>query len=400
MSYPRYPKYKDSGVEWLSEVPEGWEVMPIKRIALMKSGEQITSDDIEDAGEYPVYGGNGLRGYTSNYTHEGFFSLIGRQGALCGNINYARGKFWTSEHAVVVIPTRQVSVVWLGELLRVMNLGMYSVAAAQPGLAVDTIVRLLVPVPSFEEQQSIVTFLDREIAKIDALIAEQEKLVTLLQEKRQAVISHAVTKGLNPDAPMKDSGVEWLGEVPEGWELKQLKWAILFQRGHDLPLDNRQEGSIPVVSSAGVVDTHSKAMAKGLGIVTGRYGTIGAFHILHGDYWPLNTTLYSIDLRDNNVFFLVFLLSNIVQLMHMYSVKSAVPGIDRNDIHRIMIALPPKEQQQAIVEYLDTETAKIDTLITEANKAIALLKERRVAIISAAVTGKIDVRDIPMQEAV
>ncbi len=104
MSFPRFPAYKKTGVEWLGEVPSTWRVVPLKYVVAMKSGEQITAERIEEVGPYPVFGGNGLRGFTNTYTHEGNFPLIGRQGALCGNINYAAGKFWASEHAVVVTP--------------------------------------------------------------------------------------------------------------------------------------------------------------------------------------------------------------------------------------------------------------------------------------------------------
>jgi type I restriction enzyme S subunit len=201
MSFPRYPKYKDSGVEWLGQVPEHWEVCALKRIVRMQSGESITAEGIEETGEYPVFGGNGLRGYTSSFTHEGHFVLIGRQGALCGNINYGRGKFWASEHAVVASPIKQVETVWLGEMMRAMNLNQYSVSAAQPGLSVDLVARLGTVVPPLAEQTAIAEFLDRETGKIDGLVAEQRRLMDLLKEKRQAVISHAVTKGLNPHAP-------------------------------------------------------------------------------------------------------------------------------------------------------------------------------------------------------
>src|SRR5476651_1710075 len=222
MSLPRYPRYKDTGVMWLGDVPEHWHTCSLKRVVKLQSGDSITGESIEEQGAYPVYGGNGSRGYTTSFTHEGYFALIGRQGALCGNVNYANGKFWASEHAVVVTPIKPVSTVWLGELLRTMNLNQYSVAAAQPGLSVDIISNLRIPLPSLEEQYCIATFLGRETSKIDALISEQEKLITLLAEKRQATISHAVTKGLNPNVPMKDSGVEWLGEVPEHWGATRL----------------------------------------------------------------------------------------------------------------------------------------------------------------------------------
>ena len=199
-------KMKDSGVEWLGEVPEGWKILALKRVVSMKSGEQISSANIESAGEFPVFGGNGFRGYTSSFTHDGYFPLIGRQGALCGNINYACGKFWASEHAVVVSPKIQLSIVWLGELLRVMNLGQYSITAAQPGLSVEAIGNLPVPLPPSVEQKTITSFLDRETAKIDMLVSKSEKAIELQKEHRTALISAAVTGKIDISRLLKNPG--------------------------------------------------------------------------------------------------------------------------------------------------------------------------------------------------
>jgi type I restriction enzyme, S subunit len=186
-------KMKPSGVEWLGDVPEGWDVKKLRHLSLLKSGESITASDIDSEGEYPVYGGNGLRGFTSSYSHEGHHVLIGRQGALCGNVNYANGKFWASEHAVVVRPFVSFEPIWMGELLRAMNLNQYSVSAAQPGLSVDTISALKIPVPPLPEQRAIADFLDRETSKIDRLAAKVEKAIARLQEYRAALITAAVT---------------------------------------------------------------------------------------------------------------------------------------------------------------------------------------------------------------
>jgi len=140
-----------------------------------------------------VYGGNGLRGYTSSYTHDGNYVLIGRQGALCGNINYAQGKFWASEHAVVVTPLGDVDLIWFGELLRSMNLNQYSISAAQPGLSVTTIQNLFIPVPPHEEQRAISYFLKQKIADIEEIIQDTRKQIIKLKEYRQSLISEAVT---------------------------------------------------------------------------------------------------------------------------------------------------------------------------------------------------------------
>ncbi|CAN7204999.1 restriction endonuclease subunit S [Phenylobacterium sp. LjRoot164] len=184
---------KDSGVEWLGQVPAHWEVVPIKRLARLQSGEAITSTDIEATGSFPVYGGNGLRGFSERYTHDGDFVLIGRQGALCGNINYAQGTFWASEHAIVAHPLQAFSTRWFGELLRTMNLGQYSVAAAQPGLSADALGNLRCPCPSMDEQYGIANAIEEALSIFDPLIGEAESAIALLQERRAALISAAVT---------------------------------------------------------------------------------------------------------------------------------------------------------------------------------------------------------------
>ena len=168
--YKPYPAYKDSGVEWLGRVPEGWEVKKLKWLAALQSGHFITSDSIKPEGKYPVFGGNGLRGYTDAFTHDGRYVLIGRQGALCGNVNYSSGKFWASEHAVVVSPRENINTTWLGELLRTMNINQYSQSAAQPGLAVERIIDLFVPIPSYIEQSFIADMLEKRRTKILRLI--------------------------------------------------------------------------------------------------------------------------------------------------------------------------------------------------------------------------------------
>lgn len=189
---PAAPMY-DSGVPWLGNVPKHWQVMKLHHIVRMKSGSSITSTDIEEVGKFPVYGGNGVRGYFEKYTHDGSFVLIGRQGALCGNINYAHGKFWASEHAVVAASDRELDIIWLGETLRAMNLNQYSESAAQPGLSVEEIGRLKMPFPPLYEQCEIANFISIETAKIDTLTNVNVQTIIRLTEYRTALITAATT---------------------------------------------------------------------------------------------------------------------------------------------------------------------------------------------------------------
>ncbi len=184
---------KDSGVEWIGKMPKDWKLLKLKRIVNLKSGTTLTSDRILDEGKYQVFGGNGPRGYIDDYTNEGNFVLIGRQGALCGNINYANGKFWATEHAIICYPLKDIDTIWLGETLRAMNLNQYSISAAQPGLAVERINELLIPTPSISEQKEISSYLKLRIIQIESAISEQEHQLSDLKSYKSSLITEAVT---------------------------------------------------------------------------------------------------------------------------------------------------------------------------------------------------------------
>ena len=184
---------KQSGVEWIGEVPKHWEVRRLKYITFMQSGETISPNDFNDDGKYPVFGGNGFRGYTDRYTNEGRHVLIGRQGALCGNINYASGRFYASEHAIVVYPLHDEDVTWLGESMRACDFNRYSQTAAQPGIAVNNIKNIIFPYPSQQEQKQIAAYLDHKCATIDTSISNAQHQIDLLQEYKQSLITEVVT---------------------------------------------------------------------------------------------------------------------------------------------------------------------------------------------------------------
>ena len=190
-------RLKPSGVEWLGDVPEHWGIRRLKTICYMKSGEGITATSIETEGEYPVYGGNGLRGYTFEFTHNGDYVLIGRQGALCGNIHVAREKFWASEHAVVATLSPNHVLEWFSALLEVMNLNQYSIAAAQPGLAVDRVMNLWAPIPPREEQAHIATRMGRQTERIDNIVNNARRQIDFMNEYRTRLIADVVTGQLD-----------------------------------------------------------------------------------------------------------------------------------------------------------------------------------------------------------
>ena len=352
-----------------------------------------------------MYGGNGLRGYTDRFTHDGEYALIGRQGALCGNINYAKGEFWASEHAVVVAPREEVAVHWLGELLRAMDLNQYSVSAAQPGLAVDAIAALRVPIPPLQEQRAIADYLARETARLDALVAAKERVLGLLAEKRRALTTRAVTRGLDPRALLRDSGIPWLGEIPAHWDTRRAAWLFHERddRGEaDLPLlevsinagvvlrefsDERIESTAAdfntyKVARKGDVAFNKMRMWQGAIGVAPQDGLVSPDYVVAEPVGPLSPEYAGLLFRTK-----------------VFSAECArrSHGIvwDRLRLYwegfrEIELPLPSSEAQRGIVAYVAQQTAKLDALRLSAERTIGLLKERRAALIAAAVTGQID----------
>ncbi len=209
---------KTSGIDWLGDIPAYWDVVPLKRICGMKSGEGITSFDIEENGEYPVYGGNGLRGYMHRYTHDGEYALVGRQGALCGNVHLVCGRFWASEHAVVVSLLPGYCMDWFVALLIGMDLNQYSMAAAQPGLSVDRVINLRVPIPPAEEQKEIAKFIERETETIINALNRAQREISLIREYRTRLISDVVTGKVDVRHLAAPPGSEDLEEMAEALE--------------------------------------------------------------------------------------------------------------------------------------------------------------------------------------
>ena len=267
--------------------------------------------------------------------------------------------------------------------------------------------------PPNEQQIAIATFLDRETGKIDALIAEQRRLVELLAEKRQAVISHAVTKGLNPNAPMKDSGIEWLGEVPEHWEVFSLRRCLQEHRQGYYTTDPYVDSGIRLLritdlrgygnidySESPFVDERpelSHFLLQESDFVFARTGGAGLFGVVGKIEVPIAYASYLIRFRFDKTLHTNFLRYFFLSPCFQDALKKNIHGgvnqnIHAEDIKCQSIAIPPMVEQVAISNVLDTETAKFDTLTAEANLAVELLQERRSALISAAVTGKIDVR--------
>ena len=441
MSFPRYERYKDSSVEWLGEVPEGWKVTFLKRGYDVVLGKMLQPDPKREQDEYLPY----LRAAniqptgveTSDIKRMWFSpaekdSLRIQSGDLLvsegGDVG--RSAIWESDDELYfqnsinrIRGVENNSVRFLHYwIISIKGKGYIDVLCNKSTIAhftAEKVAAVPVPFPTKEEQAQIARFLDHETARIDALIAEQQRLIELLKEKRQAVISHAVTKGLDPTVPMKDSGVEWLGEVPESWNVCQSKhlfesvtsgsrgWAEYYSDDGNLffrianltrdtiepKLETLQYVSPPIGSEG----ERSRIIADDILIsITADLGSVCvANSSITGGYVSQHVALVRPYTNKADSRWLAYFVLSIACKDQLLGAGYGGTKIQLSleDIKTFLICVPSYNQQTKIANFLDGAVTKFQLLINEAENGIKFLSERRSALISAAVTGKIDVRN-------
>ncbi|MHB0874034.1 MAG: restriction endonuclease subunit S [Acidithiobacillus ferrooxidans] len=432
MSLAHYQKYKESDNEWLGDVPAGWGLVPMKTVAtcnddvLSESTDELYSIEYVEISDIDSYSGI----TKTSALQFGEAPSRARRIIKHGDILVSTVRTYLRAIAAVdnppdnliastgfaVIRPRRIESGFLGYLFQaeylVSKIISYSVGVSYPAINASELMRFGIPFPPLEEQQAIAAFLDAETARIDALIAEYETLIELLKEKRQALISHAVTKGLNPDVPMKDSGVEWLGEVPEHWSVKAIKWESTVQRGAsprpiEDPIYFDDEGEyawvrISDVTASNVYLWETEQRLSHIGeklSVKLQPGTL--FLSIAGSVGKPCITEIKCCIHDGFVWFPAWRKSTKF-IYYVFASGQPYKGLGKmgtqlnlntDTIGSIYIGMPSLEEQCAIAAFLDTETARMDALVQEAEIGINLLRERRTTLISDAVTGKIDVRD-------
>jgi len=365
---------------------------------------------------FPVIGSGGPFAFASTPMFDGESVLLGRKGTIDKPL-YVRGPFWTVDTMYWSKIEEGTSARFAYYVATTIPFGYYSTNTALPSMTKSLLNAHLVPLPHLSEQQVIAAFLDRETAKIDALIAEQEKLIALLAEKRQATISHAVTKGLNPDVPMKDSGVPWLGEVPAHWEINRLK-SISPQITVGIVVEPSKYyvgSGVPALRSLNVApgrviednfvfisaesnDLLSKSRLRAGDLVSVRSGQTGTTAVVPENLNGCNC----IDLiiirkpRDDSEQFLCWFLGSDAAIQQFSSGSGGAiqQHFNIGTAMNLQIARPPRKEQDAIVKFLEIESDKIESLHRASEHSINLLQERRSALIAAAVTGQIDVRGL------
>lgn len=436
--YKVYPEYKDSGVEWLGKIPSSWLLKKAKYIFQRVQRPLRDIDGVVTAfrdGQVTLRTNRRTDGFTNSVKEIGYQGVrrndlvIHAMDGFAGAIGVSDSDGKCSPVCSVCIPWENqiVNMHFYGYLVRQLAVTDFILSLAKGIRERSTEFRfsefsgLMLPIPPIYEQNQIAAFLDYETAKIDNLIEKQQQLIELLKEKRQAVISHAVTKGLNPDVPMKDAGVEWLGEVPAHWTVTTVKnicYLIDGDRGVNYPNESDYvDNGIPFFSSKNITDFElttnnlsyiSTAKFQSLGrgklkhndlIITVR-GTIGHVakfdrNIIGCDTGFINAQMMIMRPKKMLTQFISLVSESLYwkQQLNVSAYGSTVKQLSNEVIGNFKFCLPPAEELIAIENYLDSLNKMYSKLIGNVLHQIELMQERRTALISAAVTGKIDVRD-------
>jgi len=418
-----YPKYIPTDVEWLGEIPENWKTTKVVELMKLGRGRVISQEDIRNnEGEFPVYSSQteneGILGYIETYDFEGEYITWTTDGANTGTVFSRSGKFNCTNVCGTMTQKYNIykEITYLPFLAKFLNIASkrYVRYDLNPKLMNNEMSRIELLLPPLPEQQAIVAFLDCETERINTIIAKQNQLIELLKEKRTALIIQAVTKGLNRTAKMKSSSVDWIGDIPNGWDFYKVMWVFNNIGSGNTPTssdaryydengfswvltgdlnDNSVQKTTKHITQKAIEDNPSLKKFPIGSLIIAMYGaTIGKLGLLSIEAY---TNQACCVLTNSNFLLTKFayywflgLRKHIINL----SDGGGQPNISQKVIKQIQICVPPLTEQKSIIDYLDRETEKIDALITKIEKQINLLKEYKLSLISHAVTGKFDVR--------
>jgi type I restriction enzyme S subunit len=443
--YQVYEEYKDSGIEWLGDIPRHWGTSKLRHMFSFDKGLTITKENLLDEGVPCVNYGevhskygfevdpviNPLKCVSEKYLSSsqnallslGDFVFADTSEDIEGSGNFTQlireGAVFAGYHTIIVRPNEKKSSRFYAYLFDSQEFRT-QIRHSVKGVKVFSVTQAILRrgniwLPTLNEQQKIANFLDHETAKTDTLIEKQQQLIKLLKEKRQAVISHAVTKGLNPNAPMRDSGVEWLGEVPEHWEVKRIN--LLFCES-SIRASTEVELDYPVLSVSihhGISDKELNSEELDRKIQRSEDKTL--YKVVHENYLAYNmmrawqggfgaSTLSGLvspayvvckprTLLNSFYFELVLRTLNAVTELKRYSrgITDFRLRLYWDEFRNVRIPVPPSDEIDNILQAISKTNFTYDNLVIVAVRQVELLQERRTALISAAVTGKIDVRN-------
>ncbi len=402
-------KMKDSGVEWIGQIPLEWDVCKLKYLIGIKSGDAIRNEDISSDGLYQVFGGGEIIGYTNKQNANEKNLLIGRVGARCGCVTKPLNKVYATDNALVVFTKENRNYFY--DVLVSADLNKLNSSNAQPLLTATKIKNVFVPHPSLAEQQRIADFLDEKCGEIDSIRSDVQREIEILNDYKKSVITEAVTKGLNSKAKLKDSGIEWIGKIPEGWN--SIKAKYLFKqrnsRGNTIDLQllspSQKFGVIPQskleeLTTQKVVKLNEKVnLAELKTIHKGDFcislrSFQGGFEYseYEGVVSPAYQVFYSIVPSCNGYYRYLFKEKSFIEKMNSFTMSLRDgKNIAFEDFANSEMPVPPLSEQEAIADYLDEKCSEIDATIADKQKQLETLDEYKKSLIFEYVTGKKEV---------
>lgn len=413
---------KDSGIEWIGNIPNDWKVSRVGNFFSFSSGDSLTNEDIRDDGMYLVYGANGIRGYYFKYNLDKKRILLGRVGALAGNVHIVDEKVWVTEHALIASDKLNLVEEYYGYVFESMNLIQYSKSSAQPVISGDTLQKLRFPVPELSEQQAIADYLDETCSKIDEIIAEAKASIEEYKELKQSILFETMTRGIQSDRKYKTCDYEWLGKVPEDWSL--MKITHILDDNDSYPIGDGDHGLIKTDSykSEGIpyirvqnigwgtpllmdnvvyISKEDNERIKGsqlkpgdvLFVKTG--ATIGKTAIVPNNIPISNTTSHVGKItvsKEHNSKYIFYLLSSFIAYKQFWDIacmKATRPELSISEIKQMKVLIPStRDEEDEIVEYLDNKLPEYETLICIKESLINDLEAYKKSLIYEVVTGK------------
>jgi len=357
----------------IGEIPRDWDVVPFGDFATLQRGYDLPVQSREK-GAVPIIGSNGVVGYHKVGMCSGPGVITGRSGTI-GLSVYQETDYWPLNTSLYVSDFHGNNPLFVHFFFRHFNFKKYAGGVSVPTLNRNMVYSALVSIPKIDEQEKIADML----AKMQQAVENQKKIVSGLRELKATTIAKLFREGLSGE-PHKDTEI---GEIPGSWDVKTFGEFVTLQRGHDLPVQMREPGDIPVIGSNGVVGRHKVGAYKGPGVLTGRSGTIGLSFYVAGEYWPLNTALFVADFHRNNPRFVHYFFQQFN--FKKYSGGVSVPTLNRNLVHSAVVAFPKLNEQQDIARIL----SKIDESIAQSRSKLQNMQNLFSSTLNQLMTGKV-----------
>lgn len=382
--------YKDSGIAWLENVPNHWDIVPYKRAVIIKNGKDYKDVQVNEGG-FPVIGSGGEFAKASNYLYDGEVILMGRKGTINKPL-YFKGKFWSVDTMFYCIPRKAVCGKYIYYQATIFPFNLYSTSTALPSMTQSDLCNNPIVFPPLAEQQQIAIYLDAKTEKIDKMIAKAEKKIEYLGELKQSLITRAVTRGLNPNTPLKDSGVNWIGNIPMHWDIACLRFFLRLINGRAYSQNELLPSGKYKVLRVGNFFTNDSWYYSNMELEPDKYcdkdDLLYAWSASVGPYiWNEAKTIYHYHIwkvqlaTSMDKMYSYYLLRAVTNQKMSDMHGSTMMHITMGDMNKTKIPIPPLSEQQQIATYLDTKCSKIDHIIATQKKKIAYLQELKQSLI-------------------